>query len=288
MGTQGRMKKVMILIFVFCGLLLCIKYIPPNTREVVKEDAVQEMIPFKMIALEVGKADALLLLTEKGTVVIDTGEEEDGRAIVDYLIKEERTVVDYLVITHFDKDHVGGADTLLKELEVKQIYQTNTKKKSTDYEEYIEETKAGEEKVRIVDEITEFSLDGVNYKIFPPADQYDKKKSNNSSLIVSASYGDNNFLFMGDAMGERVDEYLEYEKKVYDVVKIPYHGRYLENIEEFLMVTKPKYAIVTSSEEDLEDARTIQALKQQKAEILLTREGSRIIGSDGKEVYLVN
>ena len=44
-----------------------------------------ETEPLKVTLLKVGKADAIAIQTEKNTMVIDTGEEEDGEELVFYL-----------------------------------------------------------------------------------------------------------------------------------------------------------------------------------------------------------
>ena len=72
-------------------------------------------------ALSVGKADALVLQQGGHTVLIDTGEKDDGDKIVRFLKNQGIHAVDLLVITHFDKDHVGGAVNVLKHLDVNSI-----------------------------------------------------------------------------------------------------------------------------------------------------------------------
>ncbi|MDO4555742.1 MAG: MBL fold metallo-hydrolase, partial [Lachnospiraceae bacterium] len=58
--------------------------------------------------LKVGKADAIMIQTEDKVMMIDTGEEDDKDKLAIFLKQENISKVDYLIITHFDKDHVGG------------------------------------------------------------------------------------------------------------------------------------------------------------------------------------
>ena len=55
-------------------------------------------------------------------MVIDTGEEDDGPDLVEFLQKRSIRELEALIITHYDKDHVGGADTLLEHIPVKKVY----------------------------------------------------------------------------------------------------------------------------------------------------------------------
>ena len=52
----------------------------------------------------------MILETGGKVMVIDAGEEDDGAELVTYLKERNLSQVDVLIITHYDKDHVGGAD----------------------------------------------------------------------------------------------------------------------------------------------------------------------------------
>ena len=62
--------------------------------------------------LDVGKADAFVLYTASSCVMIDCGEKNDGKDIVDFLDVKGINRIDYLILSHFDKDHIGGAKKL--------------------------------------------------------------------------------------------------------------------------------------------------------------------------------
>lgn len=73
-----------------------------------------------MTLLKVGKADAIVIQTSKENMVIDTGE-EDGEELVMFLKKQGISRVDTLLITHYDQEHVGGADTLMESMETERV-----------------------------------------------------------------------------------------------------------------------------------------------------------------------
>lgn len=247
----------------------------------------KEKMDFCISAFDVGKADAFLITAGSSAVLLDTGEEKDGERILAYLKQKGITKLDCMIITHFDKDHVGGADHILSQILVERIYQTNTKKDSEDYDEYTEILKTLPTQVITPTEIIDFELDGAAFTIYPPGDSYEKKESNNSSLITSITYGNRDFLFMGDSMEERVEEFLELNQREYDFVKIQYHGKKLDLTNSFLKSTKPKYALITSSEEEKENSETVRLLKECGSKILYTRKGMIDLYSDGELLLVI-
>ena len=84
---------------------------------------------------KLGAADCAILKETSCTVVIDTGESGDGAAILDVLEAYGRESIDLLVISHYDKDHVGGAAELLASMPVERVIGSAYPK---DSEEYLE------------------------------------------------------------------------------------------------------------------------------------------------------
>ena len=53
-------------------------------------------------------ADCAILLSQDTCVMIDTGEEQDAEHILTLLEQEQVEKIDCLILTHPDKDHIGG------------------------------------------------------------------------------------------------------------------------------------------------------------------------------------
>ena len=70
----------------------------------------------------VGKADAMLITAPSGfRMLIDTGTNKAGKTLAARLALEGIERIDVMLITHFDKDHVGGADRILGALPVDRV-----------------------------------------------------------------------------------------------------------------------------------------------------------------------
>ena len=229
-----------------------------------------------------GKADSMLLYNENFAVLIDTGEEELGNTILEYLKEVNIEKIDYLIITHFDKDHVGGASQIINNIEIGMKLQSNYPKDSKSYNKYLEAIENNGIKVTTVTKELSFNFGDIKFAI-DGADEkeYDDKPSNNSSLITRVLFKDNSLLFMGDAEDLRISEFLNDNEETYDFIKIPYHGHYQENLEELIKNINPKYAVITSSDEEKEDEVTLDILSKYNVSTYLARDGELDIIFDG-------
>ena len=236
---------------------------------------------------DAGKADAILLTTPNHTMLVDAGEQGFGKTILAYLEKQGIERIDYLIVTHFDKDHVGGMARVINNIAVGTVLQSNQPKDSEEYEKYVKAlAKAGLEAITVRDTYR-FELDGVRCVVDPPRQTaYADDSSNNSSLIVSVTNGANRFLFTGDAQTERLAEFLNADKTAYDVLKVPHHGKEEPLLDAVLASVRPAYAVITSSDEEPESAAVVSALERAGATVLLTRNGAVTLRSDGTTITI--
>jgi len=237
----------------------------------------------KVYCFSAGKADAILLYTDESAVLIDTGNSGFGKEICAYLEEQGISTLDYLILTHFDKDHVGGAAKVLKSVTVKNVLQSDCPKDSSEYEKYLAALDgAGLTAATVRDTLT-FTLDGIGYTVDPPAQtDYAVDASNNSSLIVSATCGEKRFLFAGDAEDARLQEYLAENPGTCDFLKVPYHGHDQSSLASFLAAVQPAYAVITSSDDEPEDAAAVKKLQDAGAEVYLTRTAPVLAECDGE------
>ncbi len=237
---------------------------------------------------DAGKADSALVYTKDLVILIDTGEENLYSDIDTYLNKYGIDTIDYLIITHFDKDHVGSASSIIDNYNIRNVLQSNYPKDSDVYNKYIDSLKKKSIKAKTIK--NEYNIDvSKDLKIVvngPVKDEYEDSASNNSSLITSIYYKKNSFLFMGDAKDERIEEFLADNNEKYDFVKVPYHGRELDNLETLINSINPKYAVITSSNKKIESDATITILKKYNIDYYLTREGSILVNSNGTNITI--
>ena len=237
-------------------------------------------------ALNVGKADCFVIQTKNSVTMIDTGTEESAEIVEAFLKKNGITRINQLMITHFDRDHVGGADHVLKKYEVDKVYSTYyIAKDSDDIDEYKKALKKKGLSPILVDTERSYSLDGVTWELYPPEkDDYKKEISNNSSMVARMSYGKVSALFTADAQKARIAELLEQPNLKSDIIKMPHHGGFEKNLDDLIELVQPKYAILTGAQAQPEDDETMALLKKSGVKSYCTRNGDIVIKTDGKTV----
>ncbi len=242
----------------------------------------------KCKVFKIGRADCIILRTASHTVVIDTGEEDDGAEIVSYLKEHKITAIDKLIITHYDSDHIGGAAALLDYAEVGEVLVPAYSKGSSTYRRFTAAMEAAGIQPTALTETLTFELDRAQYTVYPPErTSYPNNEDNEYSLIVGVTHGENRFLFAGDALTERLGEFTALGEGTYDFLKVSNHGDYFEGVEAFFRAVSPKYAAITCSDKNPADARTVSALEAVGAQVFLTRDGSVKVTSDGRTISVL-
>lgn len=240
----------------------------------------------KMYFFNAGKADACIIKKNNQYMMIDTGESSLSEEILKYFKDNNITKLDYLILTHFDKDHVGSASAIINNIQVDNILQSNYEKDSEEYQNYIDAIDAKVIAPKTINGDYSFKLGDMEVIVNGPSETFNNNESNNSSLITTFTYKNNSFIFMGDAQNGRIKEYLKNHNEKYTFMKFPYHGNYQKQLSNLLETMQPKYTIITSSEEEREDTETVNMLKNLNIKYYLTRNGALTVESNGKYINI--
>lgn len=234
--------------------------------------------------LKIGKADCIVIDTGEGLVMIDAGEDSNVSSIRDFMSDKGYDKIDTLILTHPDKDHIGGASEIISAYDVTTVIEGAYAPLTEEYTRYHATMDEREITPIILNGAHSFEAGGCLFEIDAPRKQkYAEKQSNNSSLVVSLTCGTRRFLFCGDAMEIRIAELTEAELGEYDFIKLPYHGNYIENYRELLDMVKPKYGVITCSKKNPADERTIALLNEYPVQVYQTKDGDvSVICNDNK------
>lgn len=199
---------------------------------------------FTIHFIDVGQADASLVICDGKTMLIDGGNAADSDLIYSYLKKLKIKKLDYIVCTHPHEDHVGGLAGALNYAKVGTAFCSMDSYDSKAFNSFVKYLKKRNAEIAIPSAGDEFKLGSATVTILAPINMYDDL--NNMSIVLRIEYGDTSFLFMGDAEREEEQDILDagYELES-TVLKVGHHGGETSTTYPFLREVSPKYAVLS-------------------------------------------
>lgn len=227
--------------------------------------------------LNVGKADAILLRLNGQDYLVDTGSKESYDQMEDALRMLGVDRLAGVIITHTDKDHVGGLKKLLKsEIDVERVYagKLHSEKSDEDHPAYSAAEKrnvpftwlgAGE-KIQVGECVMD---------ILGPL-SLDAEDENNNSLVLNVETPEGNFLLAGDMTQMEEEELLNAGViPRAAVLKVGHHGRDDATGKALVAAVRPQWAVISTSSQERPDtpaAQVTETLKLFQVKTAVTQE----------------
>ena len=219
---------------------------------------VLKLIPsdLKVHFIDVGQGDATFIITpNNSTILIDGGGnltssfDVGENTLIPYILDRGFSSIDFVMISHFDYDHVGGILSLLENLEVKKIIISKQYEMTDNYEKFLEIVCNKNIDIILVGAGDKINIEKNLYFdiLWPSKDFITENAINNNAIVAKMVYGKFNMLFTGDIEEIAEKEILKnYDKKVLNavVLKVAHHGSKTSSTEEFLENVNPKIALI--------------------------------------------
>ncbi len=243
--------------------------------------------------IDVGQGDSTLIVTPNHkTILIDGGGTEfesdfdiGKQTLLPEILGQRITKIDYLLISHFDSDHVGGLLTVLESLKVKNAIISRQIEESGNYKKFLKIVKDRKINVMIVKKDDEIYIEK-NLKIdvlWPKREQITDNVLNNNSIVAKVIYNNFSILFTGDiekvAEENIIREYKDTNSLTSNIIKIAHHGSKTSSTEGFLNLVNPKIALIGVGRDNKfghPNEETIQKLKNMNVKIYRTDEMGEI------------
>lgn len=211
---------------------------PPPSRNVTPEGSAIE-VHF----IDVGQADAALVVCDGKTMLIDGGNAEDSDLMYTYLQKHGVKHLDYVIVSHAHEDHVGGVSGALNYASVGTVFCPVTEYESSPFKSFKKCVEEAGCEISVPEVGDSFSLGSAEVHILGCNTTED---TNNSSIVMKIVHGNTSFLFTGDAEIEAEDIILDSGADVSaTVLKVGHHGSYTSTGYRFLREVSPQYAVIS-------------------------------------------
>jgi len=201
-------------------------------------------VNFEVHYIDVGQGDSSLIICNGKYMLIDAGENDKGTQVVDYLKNLGINHLDVLIGTHPDSDHVGGLDTVIKNIDCDKIYLSgkfSNSKTFIDVLDAIENTGNTYIVPNVGDKI---KLGNADITVIGPIKEFED--NNNNSIALLVNFNNKKFLFMGDTELEGEEQILLSGMDIHaDVLKCGHHGSRTSSSKAFVDAVNPEYAIIS-------------------------------------------
>ena len=235
------MKKLFSFLLIFALLLAgCASEIPAATTAPANPN-------LEVHFLDVGQADCALLSYGDTDILIDGGNVEDSSYVVSYLQKQGVDQLDLVVCTHAHEDHVGGLAGVLAVFPTAEIWSPTTTYSSKCFDDFVRYSDQQNLTIQIPSPGKNTSYGGLTLTVLGPVESY--ADTNNTSLVIKASFGSRSILFTGDMETDAENDLLDSGANVKaDVLKVGHHGSDTSTGYRFLYEVNPQYAVISVGE----------------------------------------
>ncbi|PLS19050.1 MBL fold metallo-hydrolase [Bacillus sp. M6-12] len=247
----------------------------------------------KVYYLDIGQGDSIYIQTPRGDdILIDGGNNDKGDEVVQYLKNYGVDDIEIMIATHPDADHIGGLDAVLEKMKVESVYMPKITHTTETFEDFVVAVKNEGLKLKEAKAGLDLGVEGIHATFLAPVTSYGDDL-NTSSAVLKIKYGENSFLFTGDATIESEEDMIKSGEDLQaDVLKLGHHGANTSTSEAFLSKVNPQYAVISVGEANRyghPTDETLQKMKQHGVTVHRTdKQGTVLAISDGKEITFKN
>jgi beta-lactamase superfamily II metal-dependent hydrolase len=230
----------------------------------------------------------LIIAPEGKTVLVDAGDTGRGKVVLDALTRYNVKQIDLFIATHAHADHIGGADEVINSATVVRVLDSNVPPPAREtptpaakaktkaparrgrdrtaelpttkaYSDYLAAINGRGAQLVYAEPGQKFEIGGgALITVLGPTQPLFTKdqlrsggnEPNANSVVVRLDYGQFSMLLTGDAEKQTEERLISRSADMLEakVLKVGHHGSKYATSEEFIKRVKPKYAVISDSE----------------------------------------
>lgn len=194
--------------------------------------------------IDVGQGDATLVQLPDGkNLLIDAGPSSGASAVTSALHARGVTRIDYLVATHPDADHIGGMATVIGSFDIGEVWAPEATNDTRTFEGFLDAVDAKGLTITAGFRGRDLVAPGTaSYALETLGPTSREETTNESSMVIRATYGSTTMLFTGDADASEIAS--DCPSHV-DVLKVSHHGSKTGTTASLARTLAPKVAVIS-------------------------------------------
>lgn len=236
--------------------------------------------------LDIGQGDATFIKDKNVCALVDAGPPGSGVRIASFLRYLEEDRIQYIFVTHLDRDHAGGVAELLREgIRADYVILPDAAKADERFPDFCGEIRGASpaSEILLLKAGTDFRLPSLSFRVLGPDKVY--KERNDNSFIFGVKARRFSLLLTGDAGFSPEEALLERGLPGhYDLLHVSHHGAANGTSAAFLEQVSPEAAIISCGKNNRygHPAKALLKRIRHVRRILRTdRSGSFFIGMTG-------
>ena len=290
--ARYKKRKVYNYIFyiVFILSFFAFLYVSYNENSNAVNLSKDELKGIKISYIDVGQADSILIEINNENMLIDAGNNADGKNLVEYLKNENINSFKYVIGTHAHEDHIGGLDDIILNFNIEHFYMPNVISTTKTFEDVLDALEKKQVRFETPNIGDKYNLGEAIIDIIYVGDE-SSTNLNNTSIVIKITYKNAKFLFVGDLESDMEKLLLNQDIKC-DVLKVGHHGSNTSSSDEFIKKVNPSLGIISVGKNNSykhPKQVTLDILEKYDVKVLRTDElGTIIVTSDGNQINYYN
>ncbi len=265
------------------------------------------------VVLDIGQGDGIFMRgPEGGTYLVDGGSSDVkkvGQYRIEPFLKSQGVgVIDYVLISHGDSDHMNGVEELMERQDIGIKIKTLVLPVQEVWDEALvgiaEKAKEYGVRVAVIEPGQSIKEGDMTITCIQPGNPGMKAENresegqnaeegyepgNAASMVLAVKFVEFDMLLAGDVEGEGEKQLTEQLEKQYwdcrwEILKVAHHGSKNSSSEELLQQVKPAYAFISAGQENRyghPHRETIERLADVGSKICSTQENGALIVEAG-------